>query len=377
MKGRRGNSEGTITQRKDGRWEARVSLPNGKRKSYYGKSQKEVQKLLLQARKDVEAGLPIADDRQTVAQYFEHWLEMIRHRVKDTGYMTYKRNLNKHILPELGNIVLSKLTVQQIQRLYNKKIEDGLAPASVHNIHTIIHAGLDYAVRLSLLQRNISDLVQKPRHQRTRFVTLKEDQVQIFLETVRLHRLAALYLLALATGMREGELLGLCWEDVDFPTEIVEVKRSLQFSLGKFKRILGEPKTSNAVRRIALPATVLVALKRHKQLQDEEKRISGELWDGPYDLVFTNTIGRPIHNTWLIRDFHSLLASCGLPQIRFHDLRHTAATLLLRRGVNPKIVSEMLGHANIAITLDVYSHVTPDMQESAAKIMDQIVKRGE
>jgi len=175
--------------------------------------------------------------------------------------------------------------------------------------------------------------------------------------------------------MREGELLGLCWEDVDLNLGMIHITRSLQMSLGKFKRILDSPKTASSVRQVALAETVLVALKRHKQLQDEEKRISGQLWDETYELVFTNTIGRPIHNTWLIRDFHSLLAAYDLPRIRFHDLRHTAATLLLRRGVNPKIVSEMLGHANISITLDVYSHVTPDMQEAAAKVMDVIVNQ--
>jgi integrase len=183
-----------------------------------------------------------------------------------------------------------------------------------------------------------------------------------------------MYILALSTRMREGELLALSWSDIDFDRGILQITHSLQEGAGPVRRVLDEPKTPHSRRRIALSQSAMQALSLHQRRQEEERNRSGELWDPSYDLVFPNTLGRPLDPVHLrVRQFYPLLRKAGLPFIRFHDLRHTAATLLLRRGVNPKVVSEMLGHANISITLDVYSHVTPDMQEAAAQVMDEVL----
>jgi integrase len=228
---------------------------------------------------------------------------------------------------------------------------------------------------MELVQRNVSDLVQKPRRRRTKRITLTESQVQTFLRAIKGNRLEALYVLALSTGLREGELLGLSWSDVDLERGILQITLSLQESDGPVRRVLDEPKTVHSRRRISLSKTAIEALRRHRERQELERSL--ELWDTSYDLVFPNTLGRPLHPSHLLRrQFLPLLRKAGLPALRFHDLRHTAATLLLRRGVNPKIVNEMLGHANISITLDIYSHVTPDMQEMAAGVMDAILGEG-
>jgi integrase len=320
-------------------------------------------------------GLPIVGERQTVSQYFESWLASARYRLKATTLKRYRINLRYHIIPALGHIALSRLTPQQVQALYTKKFAVGYSASAVANIHTVLHSGLKEAVRLGLVQRNVADLVQKPRRRRTKMQTLSEEQVRIFLKAIKGKRLEALYVLALSTGMREGELLGLRWDDIDLERGFLQVKVSLQESDGPERRILDEPKTPHSRRRIALAATAKTALCEHQQRQENERSIAAGIWDGRLNLVFPNTLGRPLHACHLRRrQLGPILAEAGLPPIRFHDLRHTAATMLLRRGVNPKIVSEMLGHANISITLDTYSHVTPDMQQAAAGAMDDVLR---
>jgi integrase len=312
-----------------------------------------------------------------LGQFLLSWLSSARHKLKPSSYRRYRLDLHRYILPALGHVSLAKLTAQQVQALYTQKLDAGLSASTVLNIHTVLHSALKEAVRLGLVQRNVSDLVQKPRRRRTKQATFNEEQARTFLDAAKGDRLEALYVLAISTGMREGELLGLTWRDVDLERGILHVTRSLQESDGPARRVLDEPKTAHSRRRISLSRVALSALCRHRTRQDAERLASGSAWDASLDLVFPNTIGGPFH-PWHLREreYYPLLRKVGLPIIRFHDLRHTCATLLLRRGVNPKIVSEMLGHANISITLDTYSHVTPDMQQAAAQAMDDVLLDG-
>lgn len=354
-----------------------MTLSEGRRKSFYAKTRQEVQRKLAQAQRDLQNGLPIVDERQMLGQYLLSWLSSARHKLKPSSYRRYRLDLHRYILPALGNVSLAKLTAQQVQALYTQKLDAGLSASTVLNIHTVLHSALKEAVRQGLIQRNVSDLVQKPRRRRTKQATFNEEQARTFLDAAKGDRLEALYVLAISTGMREGELLGLTWRDVDLVRGIVHVTRSLQESDGPVRRILDEPKTAHSRRRISLSRVAVSALCRHRTRQDEERLACGSAWDASLDLVFPNTIGGPFH-PWHLREreYYPLLRRAGLPIIRFHDLRHTCATLLLRRGVNPKIVSEMLGHANISITLDTYSHVTPDMQQAAAQAMDDVLLDG-
>ncbi len=365
---KRGNSEGSITKRADGLWEARINLDGGKRKSFYAKTRQEAARKLAAALRDQEAGLPVLGDKQTVEQYFTAWLESVKPTIRLTTWRRYEQFVRSHLLPTLGKISLVKLNAQHLQLLYAKKLEEGLSSTTVHHIHMMLHKALDRAMRLTLVQRNVSDLVDPPRLRRHEMKTLTEAQARRLLAAAVGDRLEALYVLALATGMREGELLALRWHDVDLERGTLQVQATLQYTTAGPTFV--EPKTAQSRRRIALSKTAVDALRRHRVRQDEERRLLGDAWDN-LDVVFPNAIGRPMDNVnFLRRQFLPLLERAGLPRIRFHDMRHTAATLLLGRGINPKIVSEMLGHASIEITLGLYSHVLPHMQQQAADAMD-------
>jgi integrase len=278
-----------------------------------------------------------------------------------------------HFLPSLGRIMLTKLTAQHLQLLYAKKLEEGLTTTTVHHLHSIVHKALSNAMRLGLIQRNVCDLIDPPRMRHHEMTTLSEEQARLLLTTASGKRLEALYVLALATGMRQGELLALRWRDVDLDGSTLRVRATLQRTEAGF--VFAEPKTAQSRRRIALSRTVVDALRQHKIRQLEERLAAVNVWED-HDLVFPNVIGKPLEaGNVLRRSFWPLLRRAGLPRMRFHDLRHTAATLLLGRGINPKIVSEMLGHSNVSITLTIYSHVTPHMQQQAADAMDAALGR--
>ncbi len=374
--GRRGNSEGTITKRKDGRWEARISLPNGKRKSFYGRTRQEVAQWLVQVRHDLNKGLLVLDERQTVGQYLEGWLETVRMNLRSSSMRRYREHVRR-IMPVLGYVPLVKLSAQQVQMLYAQLLGEGLSSTTVRHLHMVLHRALKDALRLGLVQRNVTELVNVPRVAEYRQTPLTEEQASRLLEVVVGDRFEALYVLALTTGMREGELLALQWGDVDFEQGVIQVRQTLRESAqaGKKVYVLAEPKSKTSRRQIALTQIALEALHRHHARQAEERLALGPAWDSSLDLVFPNTIGRL---TWpwslVTRSFKPLLKKAGLPDIRFHDLRHTAATMLLSRGVPVKVVSEMLGHANISITLQVYGHVLPHMQQAAADVMDTVFR---
>jgi integrase len=383
--GRRGNSEGTITKRKDGRWEARISLPDGRRKSFYGKTRQEVAQRLSQARYEVDRGLSLPDERQTVGQYLTTWLEVVRTQVRGSTWRRYSDYVRLHLVPTLGKTVLSKLTAQQVQALLAAKLKEGLSPTTVRQMHRVLHGALKDAFRLTLVQRNVTEMVAPPRPARYEMNTLSEEQVRRFCQAAAGDRFYALYVLALTTGMRAGELLALRWQDVDWEHGKLQVRTGVQEARiqeeGTTKvrsvYILAEPKTSSSRRRIALSQIAIEALRTHQQQQDEERSVLGPVWDTTYDLVFPNTIGRVMNSYSMRCGFKRLLVEAGLPAMRFHDLRHTAATLALKRGVHPKVVSEMLGHASVKMTLDIYSHVTPDMQQVIADVMDAVLQTGE
>lgn len=255
MPGRRGNSEGTITKRADGRWEARVSLPDGKRRCFYGKTRQEVQRKLAQARRAIDDGMPLVDERQTVGQYLLTWLETSKLRIDPSSWDTYETQVRYHIIPALGKYSLAKLTAQQIQLFYAALLEKGLATATVKKIHAILTTAFKDAYKLSMVQRNVLDLVQAPRVQNREMVTFTEEQVGIFLDGVHEERLEALYVLALSTGMRRCEFLALRWQDVDLEQSTLQVRIALQRQHGKF--VPAEPKSSYSKRRIALSQTAV------------------------------------------------------------------------------------------------------------------------
>lgn len=364
------NGEGGIRKRPDGRYEARFTLPDGRRRSICGKTREEVSTAMTAALDARNKGLPVAvDGKQTVKTYLEGWLEAIEANVRPKTYAGYESYCRLHTIPMLGKVKMVKLTPQQLQALYSKKIGAGMSPTTANHMHAMIHKALDQAVRWGVVARNVADLVDPPKVKRQEMKVLSGEQPRAFLEAASGDRLEALYVLAVTTGMRQGELLALRWRDVDLEDGTLRVTATMQ-RISKKGIGPSEPKTAGSRRQIALTGMAVAALRRHRARQAEERLHAGAMWqDG--DLVFCNHYGRPIEASNLTRrSFHPLLEKAGLPSVRFHDLRHTAATLLLRKKVPVKVVSEMLGHSQVGITLNIYAHVLPDMQREATAAME-------
>lgn len=372
---RRGHGEGSIFQRKDGRWAASITLENRKRKYFYGQTRKEVQEKLRVAINEQKQGFLAVGPRQTLKQYLDYWLEEAhRSAIKDATYVKYRSFLDLHILPALGHIQLQKLAPEQVQSLYTSKQKDGLSAKSIRFIHGILHKALDDAVRWGRISRNVCDMVSQPRSDRYEIQPLNIEQAQKLLEVVKgIPRLEGILTVALVTGMRQGEILALRWQDVNLGQKTLQVRRTVA-RLPKLGYVETEPKTSRGVRQIVLPNIVVDVLTSQHSYQREACLKAGVFWQ-EHDLVFSNKYGGYLDASKILPKFKAVLAKAGLPDIRFHDLRHSAATILLEMNVHPKVVQERMGHSRISMTLDIYSHVLPSMQQEATDKLNDAFER--
>jgi len=340
------------------------------RKSVYGRSYKEAERRLAVAMGDAARGIVYDDENQTIGKYMIRWLsDSAKHAVKATSYRAYESQIRNHIVPALGKIKLSRLTPAHLQALYAAKLREGMKPASVRQIHAILHKALEQAVRFNLIPANPASKVDPPKVRQEEITRLTAEQASKLLDVIRNERdrFEALYVLALTTGLRIGELLGLKWSDIDLDARRLRVSRQLQCSEGGL--IFTEPKAASR-RTVDLPASTVEALKRHRKRQVEETLKAGGAYQDN-DLVFAGDLGGPIGPEKVTqRAFKPLLKRAGLPEIRFHDLRHTFATLLLSRGVHPTYVQRALGHASVKITLDRFSHWMPSMGRATAEAID-------
>lgn len=379
QEGRRANREGSIYQSADGRHRGYVTTgydASGRPKRSYisGATRAEVNRKLRAAQRLADARLPVPSPRLTVAAYMASWLETFaRPRLKESAYDQYERVVRNHIVPELGATKLSRLSALEVQALYAKKLASGLAPRTVLYIHRVLHSSLSQAERWELVARNVAELVDAPRAPRTEVRAMNIEQARAFLDAVRGDRLEALYVVALAGGLRRGEVLALRWDDIDFALGTLAVRRSLIKIRGGWA--FAEPKSASSRRVVRLPDFVAAALREHRA-QQREARVKARYWEDP-SLVFSSAIGTVIDGRQLLRQFKLQVAAAGLdPKLfTFHGLRHSAATLMLALGVQPKVVSETLGHSRVGITLDTYSHVLPHLQEEAASRMDALLAR--
>jgi integrase len=367
---RRGNKEGTIYQR-NGRWCAQVSL-NGRRLTHYAKTQRECREWIRDTLDQIDEGLTIDGARVTLEDFLQQWLETIKSSVRINTWNQYSQIVHQHIIPELGRIKLKDLRPDHIQSLYTAKEAAGTGMPTLRLIHAVFHRALNQALKWGLVTRNPSDAVDRPKPPREEMKVLNPDQARRLLEAAEGGRLEALYYLAITTGLRQGELLGLRWSDLNWETGRLRVQRQVQRISGQ-GLVFSEPKSDAGRRGIRLGSTALEKLKQHKGLQDQQRLFAGDRWQ-EYDLIFPSTIGTPMGPRNLLRDFKGLLQKSGLPEIRFHDLRHSAATLMLEQGVHPKVVQERLGHSSITLTLDTYSHVLPSLQEDAAEKLDDLLQ---
>ena len=373
MAGKRGNGEGSISLREDGRWMSRISV-NGGRKYFYGETRKAVADQMAAALHAAQQGIMPVDERQTVGQYLTTWYEMKRSQLKESSLRPYRNDITLRLIPQLGRTPLAKLSAQEIQLAYSRLIDAGSAPKTIADCHGVLHAALDDALRMGIVNRNVADMVHPPRKNQAEMHIFSIDEMTRFLQQVRGDRFEALYILAFTSGAREGELLGLRWQDVDFPGRTIQIRQAVQ-ETDDDKFTLAEPKTVYSRRTIPLPETTLQALAEHWKRQIAESERIGDTWDSTLNLVFPNSYGTIMipHNITK-RSFKRHLLAVGMPRtVRFHDIRHTHATHLLALGVNVKAVSERLGHADVATTLRTYSHVLPHMQQSAVDAMASLL----
>ena len=334
--------------------------------TFYG-NKKEADAELLRHLTMMESGFYVEPSTMTVGEYLESWLaDHVRHTVTPRSFERYRTIVRVHLIPALGHLTLDKLHPMKIQELWARQLETHLSPTTVRKHHNVLHAALAHAVRMRLLVVNPAGAVTPPRPRHREMKVLEDDGVARLLAAVEGTAIHVPVLITLATGMRRGEVLGLRWADIDFVAGSLAVRQTLQEAEGK--RTFKEPKTPKSRRVIALPTVALEVLRQHRARQAETKLQLGARYDD-HDLVCTQADGSPWWSSDFDRRFRIFRTQAKV-DVRFHDLRHTHATQLLRAGVHPKVVSERLGHASIGITLDTYSHVMPGMQEEAAEKID-------
>lgn len=348
---------------------ARLTLSNGHRRAFYANTRQEAAQKLLKAQKAVSDGIPLPPERQSLDKYLDYWLiESVKSTVRPYTFQSYSSLVHRHISPELGRVHLTKLTPQDVQAFMNAKQAAGLSPRSVQYLHAVLRRALGQAERWGLIQRNVARLVSPPRVAKSVVQPFTPVESKKLLAAVKDNRLAALYTVALAVGLRQGEALGLRWRDVNLEAATLSVEVSLQRIDGDF--VLAEPKSDKSRRTIKLPDICVDALKAHRRRQTEESAFVGEGWQNTWDLVFVEGDGSPLSRYAVTRRFQRILDRAGIPKRRFHDLRHTCATLLLAQGVSLRVVQETLGHSLFSTTADIYSHVLPVLMADAAEKMD-------
>ena len=372
----RGNGTGTVYPRKNKQGKIVSYLgayhgPDGKRRYVSAKKKGECQRRLREAMTDAERGLIFDRPDLKLAEYLGSWLsDSVKDTVRQRTWERYESICRVHIKPALDRVKLRTLTSNHLRALYRDKLDAGLAPRTVNYIHVTLHKALNDAVSDGLVPKNVASAVKSPRPEKPEIHPLTREQARILLEAASKEddRFEALYVVALHCGLREGELLGLKWEDVGLGAGTLSVRRTLSETRTGHKFEL--PKNGKG-RSVKLSQGAVEALKSHRARQNGERPKAGSLWQD-HDLVFPTTIGTTMSGTNLTgRHFKPLLKKAGLPAIRLHDLRHTCATILLMAGKHPKFVQELLGHRSISITLDTYSHVIEGMDGGLADAMDE------
>lgn len=370
MARKRANNEGTLYKLPSGRWCAQLSL-EGQRLSKTFDVQREGLDWLRKMRGQIDDGLSLASTKITLAEYLPSWLTSTKSAKRPSTWAHYDQVTRTYITPRLGHLKLKDLRPDHIQSFYNRLLDEEVGAYTVLKIHTVLHSALAYAVKLGMILRNPAGLVDPPKEPATEMLILNESQVSQFLIAAMTHRWEALFHLAIVTGARQMELLGLKWTDLDWVRQTLKIERQLVRPDGNGVQF-SAPKTLFGKRTIALGDKTIEILRAHYDRQQIDRLKAGENWQ-EHGLIFTTTHGSPINPRNLLRDFKKLLSDAGLPDIRFHDLRHTSASLMLNNNIPPIVVSRRLGHAKASITLDVYGHLIPSMQSEAAEKIDELI----
>jgi integrase len=374
---RRGNGEGCISKRKDGTYAAVLS--NGRNPStgkpkrifLYGKTRAEVADKLAKTLGEMQQGSFVEPNNLTVGGWLDTWLkDYAKPHIRQATWVSYEMLIRVHIKPSIGNIKLRQLQPTHLQELYNEELRNGradqtggLSARTVELTHVVVHSALKQAIENGLLVRNASDATKLPRQEKKEMRVLTPDEEKKLLDTLGTDTYSTAILLDLSTGLRLGELLGLRWEDVDLDAGILRVQQSIarlknDGGTTKTSLVFQPLKTKKSQRSVPIPESVVVTLKTYKARQNRE------------GLVFSTPTGTPIEPRNFIRRFGQLLAKAGIPEANVHAMRHSYATRLFELNEHPKTVQELLGHSQISMTLDTYSHVMPEIKQAAAKKLD-------
>jgi integrase len=380
-KTRRGNNEGSIRERKDrGYWEAQITI-GGKRVTKTFPTFTEAQKWKREMQNQAEVGLSVETARLPVKDALTKWLESGKHsNWQPKTYSRYSEITRLHILPYVKpRLKLIDVKPDHVDAIMTAARENGAGTRTQQYILATLHKFFQYYVKRRVIPYNPAAAVDKIGYKAPEMMTWSKEQVQTFLKAAEGHRYEHLFYVAIVTGMRQGELLGLKWSDVNYDSGSLQVQRQVQWVdhpvEGEPRFFFKTPKSETSERRIPIGSETIKHLKLQQQQVTMQKMISGKKWQA-HDLVFPNLVGNPIDPNNLIKDFRKLLESAGLPKIRFHDIRHTCATLLLLMNVHPKIVGERLGHTDIKVTLRIYSHALPSLQGEASQIIEDLVMGG-
>jgi integrase len=368
---------GSIVRRKNN-YSIKVSLgfdqASGKYRQHWEAvkgTKADAQKRLTEILHQLDTGSYMKPGKTTVADFLRKWLQdYVKPNLSPRGFDRYSGIIEKELIPGLGSILLTQLRPEHLQKHYTTRLNDGLNAGTVRYYHAVIHKALDTAMKWGLVNRNVADGVEIPRVHRQEMQVWDESEVNRFLEAAKDTPYYVLFYTALFTGMRRSELLGLRWQDIDLVFGQISVNRALhQLQNGGY--VFTEPKSVKSRRTIALSPSLSLLLQDHKAKQTFEHRMLGAPLQET-DLVFGN-LDKPLRPNTITNAWRFLAIKAGVKVIRLHDARHTHASLMLKQGIHPKIVQERLGHSSIEMTLDIYSHVTPGLQEAAAQKFDALV----
>ena len=359
MGSRRGHGEGGIRKRSDGRWQGTIELGwiDGKRgrKFVYARTRAEVVDKLRQSKTALASGLPVVDERLTVEKWLEHWLDnVLPGSVKETTAANYSNLARRHLIPALGKHRLARLDVRHVEELLATMAREDYAPNTIRLVRSVLRRSMGHAERQGLIVRNVAALAQGPRIPRGEARALAVGEVRALLTKAKGDRHEVAFVLLVETGMRLGELLGLRWEDVDVDGRQLQIRQTLSSLGGRI--ILSEPKTATSRRLYELSPQAIDALKVHRARQAAERLAAGSAWAASGHVIATE-IGTPVDPSNFRRRFATISKAAGIQKCHPHELRHTAASLMLSRGVPLHIVADVLGHSSISVTKDVYGHL--------------------
>lgn len=363
MAKRRSQGDGSIRQRPDGRWEARVTLPDGKRKSIYGKTQKDVRAKLRDAQQKIDQGIDLRSEQITVGSYLKEWIEDVKADLSPSTFQSYRSYLNTHLIPSIGWIKLSDLKATHVNRMLREMSQKGLAPRTQNYCRAVLRKALNDAIDIDLLTVNAATRSRPAKQVSKRVDPLTPEQVRILLQHTREHWYGPLIHTAIGTGMRQGELFALRWRDVDLDEAVLRVEHSMQRVDGVPTFVA--PKTDKSRRTIALDPSTVDALGRQKANVELARQAARDRWQ-EWDLVFPSTHGTPLNSSNVTHQFQKLLKEAGLPHQRFHDLRHCTASLIASQGGDIKAIQEALGHSQISLTANTYTHFYDEMRRDTA-----------